>query len=123
MQLFISINEPFPDDILFSICFRFRKIHDDKINGLSSSAKIARKRRNLVSMQFNMINWLVETVSLLLVMLKQRQILILNVPLPPGHLVRHAPGLLPGHRGKPAEGQGVFTVTDENTWKEERKLM
>ena len=57
-------------------CFRFRKIHDIKINGLSSSAKIARKRRNLVSMQFNLINWLVETESLILVMLKQRQILM-----------------------------------------------
>ena len=54
--------------------FRFRKIQDNKINGLSSSAKIARKRRNLVSMQFNMINWLLETVSLILVMIKTNQI-------------------------------------------------
>ena len=48
--------------------FRFRKVQDNKINGLSSSAKIARKRRNLVSMQFNMMNWLLEIISLIPVM-------------------------------------------------------
>ena len=45
---------------------RFRKRQDNKV-GLSSSAKKARRKQNLVSMQFNMINWLVETVSLFLV--------------------------------------------------------
>ena len=44
-------------------------MQDNKITGLSNSAKIARKRRNLVSMQFNMINWLLESVSLILVMI------------------------------------------------------
>ena len=63
MQLFSS-------KLFLKKVLRFRKIQDKKINGLSSSAKIARKRRNLVSMQFNMINWLLETVSLILVMIK-----------------------------------------------------
>ena len=49
------------------VVFRFRKRQDNKV-GLSSSAKMARRKQNLVSMQFNMINWLVETVSLFLVM-------------------------------------------------------
>ena len=49
------------------LCFRFRKIQNEKVNGLSSSAKNRRKRGNLVSMQFNMFNWLLETVSLILV--------------------------------------------------------
>ena len=45
---------------------RFRKRQDTKV-GLSNSAKMARRKQNLVSMQFNMINWLLETVSLFLV--------------------------------------------------------
>ena len=49
------------------VVFRFRKRQDNKV-GLSSSAKMTRRKQNLVSMQFNMINWLVETVSLFLVM-------------------------------------------------------
>ena len=39
---------------------------DRKAPGLSSSAKALRKRRNLVSVRFNMINWLVESVSLII---------------------------------------------------------
>ena len=42
-------------------------MQDKRVNGLSSSEKTRRKRRNLVSMQFNMFNWLLETVSLILV--------------------------------------------------------
>ena len=29
-------------------------------------------------------------------------------PLPPGHLLRHPPGLLPGHRGEQEAGGGVL---------------
>ena len=39
--------------------------------GISKSARVLRKRRNLVSMQFNMINWLLEMISLILVMFKE----------------------------------------------------
>ena len=53
----ISIN-------LFSKRFRNRQTN---VSGISSSARVLRKRRNLVSMRFNMINWLLETVSLILV--------------------------------------------------------
>ena len=38
----------------------------------------------------------------------------LHHPLPPGHLLRHTSGLLPGHRGEQAEGQGILPVKDEN---------
>ena len=55
--------------------FRFRNLQDNRVIGLSTAAKIARKRRNLVTMRFNMINWLLETVSLLLVMFNEKQIL------------------------------------------------
>ena len=47
---------------------RFRNRHDEKVTGISRSAKVLRKRRNLVSMRFNMINWLLETISTILVM-------------------------------------------------------
>ena len=59
---------------------RFRKRQDNKV-GLSSSAKKARRKQNLVSMQFNMINWLVETVSLILVTFQVY--VFLEHPLPP----------------------------------------
>ena len=48
--------------------FRFRMGQDRKAPGLSSTAKALRKKRNLVSVRFNMINWVVESVSLILVM-------------------------------------------------------
>ena len=61
----ISIN-------LFYKRFRNRQTN---VSGISSSARVLRKRRNLVSMRFNMINWLLETVSLVLVMFVEKQIL------------------------------------------------
>ena len=45
---------------------RFTNRQTENVPGLSSSARVLRKRRNLVSMRFNMINWLLETVSLIL---------------------------------------------------------
>ena len=47
--------------------FRLRKKQDECVPGLSDQARILRKNKNLVSMQFNMFNWLLETVSLILV--------------------------------------------------------
>ena len=66
------------------VVFRFRKRQDNKV-GLSSSAKMTRRKQNLVSMQFNMINWLVETVSLFLVIFQDYE--FLEHPLPPGRLL------------------------------------
>ena len=51
--------------IYFSI--RSRNKQDENVTGISKSARVFRKRRNLVSMQFNLMNWLMETVSLILV--------------------------------------------------------
>ena len=50
------------------IAFRFRNLQDNRIEGVSSVAKMRWKRRNLVSMPFIMINWLLATVSLFPVM-------------------------------------------------------
>ena len=61
--LFISFE-------MFKIDFpiRSRNKQDENVTGISKSAKVLRKRRNLVSIQFNLINWLLETVSLILVL-------------------------------------------------------
>ena len=52
---------------------RFRKRQDRNAPGLSISARNARWTRNLVSMRFNMINWLLETVSTSLVLVGENK--------------------------------------------------
>ena len=51
--------------------YRFRNNQDENVTGISRTARVLRKRSNLVTMRFNMINWLLETVSLVLVMFKE----------------------------------------------------
>ena len=63
------------------VVIRFRKRQDNKV-GLSSSAKMVRRKQNLVSMQFDMISCLVETVSLFLVIFQEYE--FLKHPLSPG---------------------------------------
>ena len=41
----------------------------DNVKGISESSRSKRRNRNLVSMKFNLINWMVEIVSLLLVII------------------------------------------------------
>ena len=55
--------------------FRFRKKQDENATGISSSSKVLRKSRNLVSMRFNMFNWMLEVVSVLLVMIGENPML------------------------------------------------
>ena len=55
--------------------FRFRKKQDEINSGLSSTSKILRKSKNLVSMRFNMFNWMLEVVSVLLVMMGENPML------------------------------------------------
>ena len=55
--------------------FRFRKKQDEIASGLSSTSKILRKSKNLVSMRFNMFNWMLEVVSVLLVMMGENPML------------------------------------------------
>ena len=40
-------------------------------------------------------------------------------PLPPGHLLWHPPGLLPGNRGEQEAGQGVLQLTHQDLQEEE----
>ena len=48
-------------------------MQDNRVNGLSTAAKTQRKRRNLVSTRFNMINWILETVGLIPVIFLEEQ--------------------------------------------------
>ena len=43
--------------------FRFVKKQNENVKGLSEAAKKSRKQRNLVTMNFNFINYLLETLS------------------------------------------------------------
>ena len=48
--------------------FRFRYKHDSKVPGLSSNARQMRKHRNIVTMKFNMFNWILETLINILIL-------------------------------------------------------
>ena len=69
------MNKPNSDSAL-SAFFRFRNRQDEKVNGISTSAKVLRKRRNLVSMRFNMMNWVLESVSLILVTIDKDNVFV-----------------------------------------------
>ena len=48
--------------------FRFRYKHDSNVPGLSSNARQIRKHRNIVTMKFNMFNWILETLINILIL-------------------------------------------------------
>ena len=52
---------------------RFMKKQNENVLGLSTLARVLRKRRNLVSTRFNMMNWLLETLSLSLMIIETRR--------------------------------------------------
>ena len=49
--------------------FRFNNGQTNKVQGLSPSKKAVRRRRNQVSMKYNLINWIMETICTLLVVI------------------------------------------------------
>ena len=84
-------------------------MQDTRDIGLSSTSKNRRKRRNLVSMQFNMINWMVEAISLFLVIFNESEFFdILYL------LVTSCGTPLVYYLGIEKEGQGVFPVEHED---------
>ena len=52
----------------FLICYIFRLSFDQnkKALGLSKEARHRRRQRNIISMKFNIINWTIETLTILL---------------------------------------------------------
>ena len=57
MELFQAL------DIIHVLFIRFINQQNDQVVGLSDNAKKRRKHRNVVTMKFNLINYLVETLS------------------------------------------------------------
>ena len=51
-----------------SLFARFTHEQNKNIAGLSENARSKRKQRNVVTMKFNMINYLLETLSLILLL-------------------------------------------------------
>ena len=52
--------------LLTKAIFRFNLNQNRKASGLSKEARSKRRQRNLISMKFNIINWALESVMLLL---------------------------------------------------------
>ena len=53
----------------YGAIYRFRKHQDNKVSGISNTVRKQRKNRNLVTMKFNMFNWMLETCSTILVII------------------------------------------------------
>ena len=54
--------------LLRNLFVRFTHEQNKNIVGLSENARSKRKQRNVVTMKFNMINYLLETLSLILLL-------------------------------------------------------
>ena len=54
------------------IIFRFMKKQNEKVKGISEESRSKRSNRNLVTMKFNLMNWVIETFILLLVIIFPR---------------------------------------------------
>ena len=53
----------------FPFLSRFRRNHNNKLKGISEDQRSKRRKRNLVTMKFNMINWMIETVSIIMIVI------------------------------------------------------
>ena len=53
------------------IISRFMKKQNENVKGISEESRSKRRNRNLVTMKFNLMNWMIETFSLLLVIIFQ----------------------------------------------------
>ena len=75
MQQFTGIKDEKMKSIFWTSHFSFRRNQDKTVRGLSSDCRKRRKHRNLVTMKFNMFNWLLETLSTFLVLIFINRIL------------------------------------------------
>ena len=57
--------------------FRFQKQQNQSVSGLSEAARNKRKHRNVVAMKFNLINYILETVSMILMLVFKEEVIIL----------------------------------------------
>ena len=57
------------NNIFWSPAIRFRQKQDKNVSGISNSSRVKRRNRNLVTMKFHMFNWILETLSTILVLI------------------------------------------------------
>ena len=69
-HLQVSLNTLLSNIFHFSL-LRFIKHQDDKVSGLSEAAKIKRRHRNFVTMKFNLLSFVLEAASVILVALSR----------------------------------------------------
>ena len=68
-------KEQFPDNPYYPFVYqrlhfvRFREKQNKTVSGISENARKKRKNRNLVTMKFNLLNWLLEIISTLMVLI------------------------------------------------------
>ena len=55
--------------------FRFVKNQNKIVQGLSKEAKSKRRQRNLVTMKFNFLNWMLETITILIVVINPNELM------------------------------------------------
>ena len=67
LTLICFMGNIFITPIGYGAIFRFRKNQDNKVAGISSSSRKQRRNRNLVTMKFNLVNWILETCTTILV--------------------------------------------------------
>ena len=70
ITLTIFLSNTFLMPIGYIKIFRFRDLNDSKLAGLSVKSRISRKKRNLVTIKFNLFNWVLETFSILIVLVE-----------------------------------------------------
>ena len=70
ITLIIFISNTFLIPIGYIKIFRFRNLNDSKVAGLCVKSRISRKKRNLVTIKFNLFNWVLETFSILIVLVE-----------------------------------------------------
>ena len=68
LQVSLSLN---PKHIFQFTLLRFIKHQDDNVSGLSEAAKTKRKRRNMVTMKFNLLSFVLEGASVILVVISR----------------------------------------------------
>ena len=64
-----SGKELWIENICFNRFIRFRQKQDMNVSGLSNSARMKRRNRNLVTIKFHLFNWILETLSTFIVII------------------------------------------------------
>ena len=64
----LFVEHSYQTSLSYTFFHRFIKYQDDNVSGLTEAARKVRRTKNLVSMKFNLLNFLMETLSVLLLL-------------------------------------------------------